>query len=222
MESIVSFVRDAYLTVITIFRTISSLNSQYQELLRRAVSPPALPVAHPTSSYWLDEPPFPELCDMQNPLPELADVVIIGSGITAAAAARTLLELDSAASSSSPLRVCVLEARQICSGATGRNGGHIKCAPYEAFAALRRVVGPQRARELVRFQRRHLDVLLEVGQGMSLAEVREVETVDLYVEEGDFGQMKEHVAEAEEWLPEEKFTVWEGERARDKVSLAVV
>ena len=223
MESLISFIRDGYLTVTTIFRTIWSLNSQYQKLLRRAVSPPALPVANPTSSYWLDEPPFPELCDMQSPLPEFADVVIIGSGITAAAAARTLLELDSGGSSSSPpLRVCVLDARQVCSGATGRNGGHIKCAPYESFAALRRVVGPQRARELVRFQRRQLDVLLEVGQAMPLAEVREVETVDLYVDERDFGHMKAHVAEAEEWLPEEKFTVWEGEQARDKVSLVMV
>lgn len=47
-------------------------------------------------------------------VPEYADVVVVGCGITGASAARFLTEQNS------DLDVCVLEAREICWGATGR------------------------------------------------------------------------------------------------------
>ncbi|KAG8534090.1 uncharacterized protein KY384_000933 [Bacidia gigantensis] len=56
-------------------------------------------------------------------LPSEADVVIVGSGITGASAARFLLE-DKRAKG---LEIVMLEAREVCWGATGRNGGH--CQP---------------------------------------------------------------------------------------------
>jgi monoamine oxidase len=78
----------------------------------------SLPVPAPTVSYW--QVPEHPLASYRSPFPESADVVIIGSGITGISIARTLVEHDAS------LNVVILEARKLCSGATGRNGGHIK------------------------------------------------------------------------------------------------
>lgn len=59
------------------------------------------------------------------PLPPEADVVIIGSGLAGAVTAYSLLS-----SEKRPHSVVVLEAREACSGASGRNAGH--CRPGEA------------------------------------------------------------------------------------------
>lgn len=76
---------------------------------------PILPNPHPTKSYWQDPPAW--LADYQSSpmLPE-ADYVVVGSGISGASIAYKLLSRHPEA------RVVMLEARQFCSGATGRNG----------------------------------------------------------------------------------------------------
>jgi glycine/D-amino acid oxidase-like deaminating enzyme len=51
-------------------------------------------------------------------LPKVADIVVIGGGYSAAAFVEHLLEIYDR----DPSSVVVLEARQLCSGATGRNG----------------------------------------------------------------------------------------------------
>lgn len=86
---------------------------------KRAQIPVTLPRDSPTQSYWQD-PPDKEIADLRTTeeLPARADVVIIGSGISGAAAAWNLLQDDNSPSPS----IVMLEARQACSGATGRNG----------------------------------------------------------------------------------------------------
>lgn len=78
----------------------------------------SLPLPSPTVSYW--QVPEHPLASYRSPFPLSADVVIIGSGITGISVARTIFEQNPA------LNVVILEARTLCSGATGRNGGHIK------------------------------------------------------------------------------------------------
>jgi hypothetical protein len=82
----------------------------------RASLPVTLPVSNPTFSYW-QEPPDAEVADrgIADALPRSADVVVIGSGISGANIAWGLLE-------EGVEDVVMLEARQACSGATGRNG----------------------------------------------------------------------------------------------------
>lgn len=75
-----------------------------------------LPSTNPTASYWLRDP-SPALLGHRSTadLPETADVVIVGSGITGAFAARFLKEGEGR-----DKRVVMLEAREACWGATGR------------------------------------------------------------------------------------------------------
>ncbi|KAK4241646.1 FAD dependent oxidoreductase-domain-containing protein [Achaetomium macrosporum] len=104
--------------------------------------PPAgLPSRNPTQSYWLREP-SPVLLGHRttDALPDTADIVIVGSGITGAFVAKFLKEgipgqdeegQEEGEDEERKLRkersVVMLEAREACSGATGRNGGH--CQP---------------------------------------------------------------------------------------------
>lgn len=82
---------------------------------QRAAIPVTLPRDNPTQSYWQLEPD--EIADLRSTdaLPDKADTVIIGSGITGAAVAFNLL-------SNGARDIVMLEARQASSGATGRNG----------------------------------------------------------------------------------------------------
>lgn len=100
---------------------------------KRSQIPPSLPRDSPTTSYWQD-PPDGSVADLRSTpeLPSAADTVIIGSGITGAAVAWGLLGgdeddgadggNDGSSASSDSKDIVMLEARQACSGATGRNG----------------------------------------------------------------------------------------------------
>ena len=77
----------------------------------------SLPNPKPSASFWHSEPSDFLLGHQTSiSLPEEADVVIVGSGITGASAARFLAEDERAKGSN----VVMLEAREACWGATGR------------------------------------------------------------------------------------------------------
>src|ERR1700753_2858603 len=77
-----------------------------------------------TTSYWRANPlPLDDHRSTES-LPECVDVAIIGAGMAGACTAYHLLK-DKLYTPS----VVIFEARQACSGATGRNGGHSKISP---------------------------------------------------------------------------------------------
>jgi len=82
----------------------------------RARIVPTLPRANPTTSYWQDPPDGIVDHRSTEDLPESADFVIIGSGISGACIAWNILKRNPDA------KVIMLEARGASSGATGRNG----------------------------------------------------------------------------------------------------
>lgn len=86
--------------------------------------PSGLPCVNSSASFWHSEPnSFLWGHRTTEQLPDKADIVIVGSGITGASIARFLAADDHAKS----LSIVLLDAREICFGATGRNGGH--CQP---------------------------------------------------------------------------------------------
>lgn len=94
-------------------REFSDLLASYQELSKRLQISPGLPVANPTLSFWT-VPPSTVAKHVSN-LPPHADIVIIGSGLTGTSFARAVLTHGS-----EHLQVVMLEARDACSGASGR------------------------------------------------------------------------------------------------------
>lgn len=85
----------------------------------RTSIPVSLPHPNSTKSYWQDPPdPLLSKCKSSETLPAEVDTIIIGSGITGACIAYNLLQEGNHGD------VVMLEAREACSGATGRNGIH--------------------------------------------------------------------------------------------------
>ncbi|KAK0483682.1 DAO-domain-containing protein [Armillaria novae-zelandiae] len=97
-------------------------------------------------SYWLQGVRSNPLLDHRttDELPEEADVVIIGSGATGATTALELLS-----SPNPPKSIVMLEARELCSGATGRNAGHCKPNQWRKFEKHESRFGTEQALKIL-------------------------------------------------------------------------
>lgn len=149
---------------------------------RTAPFPPApAPTLAPLPSFWTAHytSPFQDT-GATDPLPHEADVVVIGSGLTGVSAVDELVRLHLASSSSEntheggqpsldnrrsagqpTLRIVVLEARMFCSGATGRNGGHLTAYPIARFGTLCARWGVDEAKRAVRLEEEGVRWVLE-------------------------------------------------------------
>ncbi|KAN0083645.1 FAD dependent oxidoreductase [Elaphomyces granulatus] len=182
-----------------------------EKALERARRDPGLPVSNPTISSWESVPH--EFANHQSlHLPSKVSIGVIGSGITGISIAYHLLQ------ERPDLSVTVLEARNLISGATGRNGGHCKEVPYVDYDGLKALHGMDVARKIVRFRLAQLDALFDVAGKLTPnvideSMLRRVDGIDLYFDRNAFEAMK---IKREEWLkdfPEERdrWLVWEGE-----------
>ncbi|KAH0352465.1 FAD dependent oxidoreductase, partial [Aureobasidium melanogenum] len=88
------------------------------------------PVPNSTLSYWRSDPhPIDSYCSSEK-LPSECDIAIIGAGMTGVSTAYHLSRLHTADCSGKKPSIVVLDAREVCSGATGRNGGHSKVQAF--------------------------------------------------------------------------------------------
>lgn len=86
-----------------------------------AQTPTPFPRAHSTSSFWRSSTKPIDNHRTINSLPLHADIVIIGAGYSGAAITHHLIEESKRHNRPIP-SIVILEAREACSGATGRNG----------------------------------------------------------------------------------------------------
>ncbi|QSZ35135.1 hypothetical protein DSL72_008000 [Monilinia vaccinii-corymbosi] len=169
-----------------------------QEALDRAFADPGIPDAlHTTKSFWMKEP-HPEVARVQSErLPACTDHVIIGSGITGVAVAQALLEgladaTPSGDQSPPDPKIVMLEARDSCSGATGRNGGHV-LETGEEYAEMRERLGKEAAIKVHKFRLAHLEALLKSAEGLGLTEetqVRRVSFLSVYFHQDAWEEMR--------------------------------
>lgn len=91
-----------------------------------------------TISYWMATTPHHSLPASIDYLPEKTDVLIIGSGITGVSTAYHLVNAvpPSLPFTPSISKITIIEARSFCSGATGRNGGHLTAASALAYTDI--------------------------------------------------------------------------------------
>jgi glycine/D-amino acid oxidase-like deaminating enzyme len=183
---------------------------QRQRALDRALSDPGVPSSYAsTKSFWLNECDK-SLATKQSPsLPSTADVVIIGSGITGISVAHSILEgSDTWTDSSDALpkpRVLILEARDFCSGATGRNGGHI-LETADEFVDLETTYGLEAARKLTKFRLSQRAALLQVAEKFGISDecqARSVEFVGAYFDEEAWQDAKVRVRRLKSAMPKE-------------------
>ncbi|KAH7464004.1 hypothetical protein FOMA001_g17910 [Fusarium oxysporum f. sp. matthiolae] len=117
--------------------------------------PSPLPVENATTSFWRSDPhPLDDHRSTPEP-PAQVDIAVIGAGYAGVATVYHILEQCKARGVSAP-RIVILEARQACSGATGRNGGHLKPDPYNRPSSLVATHGIEAATECAEFEAKNL------------------------------------------------------------------
>ncbi|KAF7437327.1 hypothetical protein PC9H_004166 [Pleurotus ostreatus] len=207
-------------------RVLQDLSAKYDEVAMKVAESPGLPVINTSTPYWAI-PPAPIACHgAKDPIPPLqpgkaterseayvgcsdADVVIIGSGVTGAAVARTLLDWDAQRvreHGGPPIRVIMLEARDACSGATARNGGHITPPLYHDYSSLKKEFGAAIAQRIIRFRLAHLQEFLRVAEEEGLlidSQARRVQTFDVFFDRETFLQAKAKLEEYSRDMPNE-------------------
>ena len=162
---------------------------------------PLLPVANPTTSFW-QVPPHDKLHSIKShQLPAHCDVAVIGSGISSCSVVWQLLTSGFSGS------ITVLEAREICSGATGRNGGRLHVHAVQDFDKFRRMFGDQAAKSIIRFQLAHYDELEAVARGLGpeayeRSAIRQTESVAVAFSKAKFEELKVLLSSFEDAFPD--------------------
>jgi glycine/D-amino acid oxidase-like deaminating enzyme len=119
--------------------------------------PPGLPtVGGGTESFWRTNLHELDGYRSTEALPEQSDIVIIGAGYAGVATAYHLLEAGSKAS------ITLLEARGACSGATGRNGGHLRPDLYGHIPTHIDRQGLEAGAEIAEFEASHVTAIKKV------------------------------------------------------------
>ncbi|KAL7419450.1 hypothetical protein Q5752_006288 [Cryptotrichosporon argae] len=114
------------------------------------LSPAGLPVDNYTFPFWLTEPSPLANAQTTSELPEDPDLIIVGSGLSAAFVAYNVIKARP------ETRILVLEARELCSGASARNGGQVKTDPYMSYPSRKKKYGTEAANNLCKFELDHL------------------------------------------------------------------
>ncbi|KAF9737512.1 hypothetical protein PMIN04_002717 [Paraphaeosphaeria minitans] len=145
-----------------------------------------LPVPSPVSSYWLSQPhKFSDLRSTAE-LPTQCEVAIIGSGMAGITTAYHLFHHEQPPSS-----VVILEARELCSGATARNGGHSK-VKLSTLASQVSKLGPNGVDELQKFVQGVIASLKQVAEDEELdCELEIRRSFDVQLDDEDAASFKD-------------------------------
>ncbi|PWN50576.1 DAO-domain-containing protein [Violaceomyces palustris] len=126
----------------------------------------AFPVPNPTAPFWLkDADPTLARHRSTADLPNQADLVIVGSGLSAATTAHNVY-LQAAEKGLPPPKVVMIEARDTASGATGRNGGHIKPDVYYSYSKYKSMYGAELANRLMTYEEGHVQIYKDLVESL--------------------------------------------------------
>ncbi|GAM82373.1 hypothetical protein ANO11243_003520 [Dothideomycetidae sp. 11243] len=105
------------------------------------------PVPDPLPTIWTSEPQPLDDFNSSATVPAECEVLIVGSGFAGVGTAYHLMNDEHA-----PGSIVIVDARKHCSGATGRNGGHIKPDTYYNVSKYERLYGAAQAAQLAEFE----------------------------------------------------------------------
>ncbi|CAK7564257.1 MAG: hypothetical protein SEPTF4163_002144 [Sporothrix epigloea] len=186
----------------------------------RAQIPVSLPRDHPTTPFWQD-PPDAAVANLRSTseLPSTVDIAIVGSGITGTSIAYHILGLDKdfKTYTSEPPSVLMLEARQACSGATGRNGGHTKAASYRSFLDHTANQGIDEAVRIARLELGAINSVHELAAAGIDCDSNPCDTLDVVYDPAQWARAQKAVAAMQSALPANdpaaKYTLYSREEA---------
>ncbi|KAJ7878012.1 FAD dependent oxidoreductase [Mycena olivaceomarginata] len=123
---------------------------------------PGYPRPNPSLSFWLQHTRNSPLLGHRttNALPDKTDVTIIGSGLSGAATAYFLL--TAGPEDRRPKSVTLLEAREVCDGATARNGGHCRPDCYREYTHYKANFGREQALKVIQNEMDTLNLVEEI------------------------------------------------------------
>jgi len=164
-----------------------------------------LPVPNPMPSYWLQNPhPYATLRSTPS-LPPTCDIAIIGSGMAGVLTLYHILQnahKSHLATGKRMPRVVLLDARDLCSGATARNGGHSKIKT----ATLAGMQDSALRTEMADYHQRVIYELKSLVEDEGLAQECEFElrrSFDVFQDSEEFEKVKrvfdDAVEKGEEW-----------------------
>ncbi|RTE76316.1 hypothetical protein BHE90_009224 [Fusarium euwallaceae] len=162
-------------------------------IYERGLVDPGVPVDNSTKPFWLTEPV--KFGKLQSPWVDSADIVIIGSGMTASSLCRALF------SRGAP-KIVLLEARDLCSGATGRNGGHMKAMSPGAWHDRKKMYGLQEAIKIMEYEHSHVDIMTACVREENIdCDPDLLEGLDAYYDKKVFDNACKAVEEMREYAP---------------------
>ncbi|RSL83278.1 hypothetical protein CEP51_004603 [Fusarium floridanum] len=162
-------------------------------IYERGLIDPGVPVDNSTKPFWLTEPV--KFGKLQSPWVDSADIVIIGSGMTASSLCRALY------SRGAP-KIVLLEARDLCSGATGRNGGHMKAMSPGAWHDRKKMYGLQEAIKIMEYEHSHVDIMTACVREENIdCDLDLLEGLDAYYDKKVFDNACKAVEEMREYAP---------------------
>ncbi|KAL1962876.1 hypothetical protein VTN77DRAFT_9054 [Rasamsonia byssochlamydoides] len=145
------------------------------------------PVPNSTLSFWRTQPHDLDSHRSTEELPAECDIVIIGAGYAGACVAYHLLDENP-----SPPSILILEAREACSGATGRNGGHLKPSPYQVIINNAPKYGREAAVELAKFETAHIPAMKQLVEKEGIdCDFHITRAVDVLLDDGYCDEVKQ-------------------------------
>ncbi|KAJ7812360.1 FAD dependent oxidoreductase [Mycena olivaceomarginata] len=123
---------------------------------------PGYPRPNPSLSFWLQHTRNSPLLGHRtaDALPDKTDVTIIGSGLSGAAIAYFLF--TAGPEDKRPQSVTLLEAREVCDGATARNGGHCRPDCYREYTHYKANFGREQALKVIQNEMDTLNLVEEI------------------------------------------------------------
>lgn len=175
----------------------------------RANIPVGPPVNNPLPSYWHNtKSPLSNVIEPETDKPSNSyDYAIIGSGISGTMIAYNLVKAKPDS------KIVMIEAREICSGATGRNGGHTKAASYRSYLHHVQELGKEEALKVARLEYANIIETHGMAKEMEIdCESQICNTVDVIYDKTIFELGKTAIealrADAEEDEKEEGKMAW--------------
>jgi glycine/D-amino acid oxidase-like deaminating enzyme len=175
----------------------------------RARIPVGPPVNNPLPSYWHNpKSPLANVIEPETDKPtQTYDYAIIGSGISGTMIAYNLFKTKPSS------RIVMVEAREVCGGATGRNGGHTKAASYRTYLHHLQELGKEEALKIARLEYANIFETHHMAKEMEIkCESAPCNTVDIIYDAASFSHAKASIealrADATEFERQEGEMAW--------------